>query len=216
MLETYTYAGVGGRASARSLQSYVAGTAGDSFTQAWAYNDAGEVTTLTSPRCTQATCNGTAPTSLTTTYTFTNGWLTAVPNYATAIAYHPNGMVASVNHQNGTTDTVGADPNGMRRPASYATTGPTTWSSGAYAYDGAGNVTAIGGSSFTYDLVSRLTSGSVSTARTGTGSLKTQSATFDPYGNLTTLTTNGCRCSTPRPRPPPTASPRRPTTPPAT
>ena len=30
------------------------------------------------------------------------------------------------NHQNGTTDTVGADPNGMRRPASYATTGPTT------------------------------------------------------------------------------------------
>ncbi len=125
------------------------------------------------------------------------GWLTAVPNYATAIAYHPNGMVASVNHQNGTTDTVGADPNGMRRPASYATTGPTTWSSGAYAYDGAGNVLAIGGSSFTYDLVSRLTSGSVSTSRTGTGSLKTQSATFDAYGNLTTLTTDGSLLNTP-------------------
>ena len=48
----------------------------------------------------------------------------------------------------------------MRRPASISVTTPTSvsrWTSGTYAYDGAGNVKAIGTHTFTYEKVSRLT-----------------------------------------------------------
>ncbi|HNX48646.1 MAG TPA: RHS repeat-associated core domain-containing protein, partial [Thermoanaerobaculaceae bacterium] len=53
------------------------------------------------------------------------------------------------------------------------------WDSGSYVYDGAGNITAMGSQSFTYDKVSRLTFGNVA----GYGS---ESYTYDPYGNLIT------------------------------
>ncbi|HEX3554177.1 MAG TPA: hypothetical protein VIA62_13205, partial [Thermoanaerobaculia bacterium] len=63
-----------------------------------------------------------------------------------------------------------------------------TWSSGAYGYDGAGNVTRIGPSWYTYDLVSRLTSGTLYDGPTGGGNQKAQSYAFDPFGNLTNVT----------------------------
>ena len=52
---------------------------------------------------------------------------------------------------------------------------PADWSTGTYAYDGAGNITAMGGESYTYDKVSRL----VSSTRNGE-----ESYTFDAFGNL--------------------------------
>jgi RHS repeat-associated protein len=193
MRETYNYSGLGGRVSNRDLQSSVNGTAGEAFTQGWVYNDLGDVTSLTYPRCTWATCNGGAVMSPTIGFTYTRGWLTAVPGYANSISYHANGMVNQVAHTNGVIWTQALDPNAMRRPASYATTGATTnWTSGAYAYDGAGNVTAIGSNGYLYDPVSRLTSATQWTGETpGGGSLATQTAAYDPYGNITSLSTNG-------------------------
>ena len=161
--ETYAYAGVGGAVSSRATQVYVNGGAQEAFTQGWTWNDLGDATTLTYPRCTHAACNGGALSSRSVSFGYTNGFLTSVPSYATSIAYHPNGMVKNVVHANGVTWNQAADPYGMARPASYSTTGATSnnWTSGTYSYDGAGNVTAIGGSTFTYDAVSRLTASSV-------------------------------------------------------
>jgi RHS repeat-associated protein len=76
----------------------------------------------------------------------------------------------------------------MRRPSSEGAAGPSaTWSSGAYSYDGAGNITRIGTASYTYDAVSRLTSGTLFDGSTGGGNQKTQSYTFDSFGNLTNI-----------------------------
>lgn len=200
--ETYTFGGPAGAVSARATQSYVNGAAGDAFTQGWAYDQLGNVTTLTYPRCTAAACTGTAAaTSRTVSFAHTNGWLTSVPGYATSIGYHPNGMVHQIAHANGVTYTQAADPSGMRRPGSYSVTNSATgaamWQSGAYAYDGAGNVTAIGGATNSYDAVSRLVSGSVFTGPLASGVYRTQSAEYDPFGNMKSLTTNGSWLNTP-------------------
>jgi hypothetical protein len=84
------------------------------------------------------------------------------------------------------------------RPASYSITGATTnWTSGAYAYDGAGNVAAIGANGYLYDPVSRLSSATQYTgAASGTGAIATQSAAYDVYGNITSLTTDGAGLTT--------------------
>lgn len=193
MRETYGYAGLGGRVSSRSLQSYVNGAAGESFIQGWSYNDLGDVATLSYPRCTWTSCNGASTIAPTVSFTYTRGWLTSVPGYANSITYHANGMTNQVAHANGVTYTQALDPNAMRRPASYSTTGATqNWTSGAYAYDGAGNVTAIGSNSYLYDPVSRLVSAAQYTGgAAGTGPIATQTAAYDAYGNITSLTTNG-------------------------
>jgi RHS repeat-associated protein len=54
------------------------------------------------------------------------------------------------------------------------------WTSGTYAYDGAGNITAIGSDAFTYDASSRLTAASVGSAA-GT---RTETYDYDVFGNL--------------------------------
>ena len=84
----------------------------------------------------------------------------------------------------------------MQRPSSISTSGilPSTnnWNSGAFAYDGVGNIRSIGAGAtkdqFRYDGVSRLVEASIF----GYGS---QSANFDPYGNITSLTTAGSTVS---------------------
>ncbi|HEX3555793.1 MAG TPA: hypothetical protein VIA62_21455, partial [Thermoanaerobaculia bacterium] len=105
--------------------------------------------------------------------TYAQGLLTGVSAGATTygtISYHPSLMVSQVVHGNGVVETQGNDPFSMRRPASEGAAGPyATWSSGAYGYDGAGNVTRIGPSWYTYDLVSRLTSGTLYDGPTGGG-----------------------------------------------
>jgi RHS repeat-associated protein len=198
MREIYNYSGLGGRVSNRDLQSHVNGTQGESFTQGWSYNDLGDVASISYPRCVWASCNGASTTAPTVGFTYTRGWLTSVPGYANSISYHANGMVNQVAHTNGVTYTQALDPNAMRRPASYSTTGATTnWTSGAYTYDGAGNVAAIGSNSYLYDGVSRLTSATQYTgAASGTGPIATQGAAYDVYGNITSLTTNGTGVTT--------------------
>jgi RHS repeat-associated protein len=191
--ETYTRGGPAGAVTARATQAYLDGNPIEGFTQGWAYDQLGNVSTLTYPRCTSSGCNGASTTSRTVSFTRTNGWLTSVPNYASAIGYHPNGMVSTVSHTNGVTYTQAADPSGMRRPGSYTVTNNATsaamWQSGAYAYDGSGNVTAIGGATNSYDAVSRLVSGSVYDKAVSGGSYLGQSATYDPFGNMTSLST---------------------------
>src|SRR5205814_1194168 len=53
----------------------------------------------------------------------------------------------------------------------------SNWSSGAYAYDGAGNITQIGNDRYLYDPVNRLVSASVN------GTANTQTYAYDAFGN---------------------------------
>jgi RHS repeat-associated protein len=60
--------------------------------------------------------------------------------------------------------------------------GPFSWTAGAYRYDGAGNITDIGGESFVYDKVGRLRSATV--RGPDLSAMQTQTFHYDPYGNL--------------------------------
>lgn len=127
-------------------------------------------------------------TSRTVQLTYANGFLTDVGDYTEMITYHPNLLVNQVTHTNGVVETWANDSNGMRRPGSVAATGPAAaWSSGAYVYDGTGNITKIGSAWYTYDKVNRLTAGNVYTDPLGAGTGTQQSYTYDRFGNLTAV-----------------------------
>jgi len=153
------------------------------FDQSFTWTELGQLASLTYPGLTPVNPGDTIPVpppSRTVTYTYTNGVLTDVPAYTGAspgITYHDNGMVEQVTHANGVTDTFARDANWMRRPASITMSGAVSnnWSSGTYAYDGAGNVTAIGGQWYVYDKVSRLTQANL-------GGADTRRYAFDPFG----------------------------------
>jgi RHS repeat-associated protein len=167
--ETYAYAGPGGHTTGKTTQvtSWIATdpnnpVSGERFVQSWSYDALGNILTVGYPDCTAGSC-ATADTARSVSTNYNNGWLTSVTgsggaSYASAITYHPNGMVKKISRSNGVALNIGPDPDYMLRPASFFTTGAGTgnWKSGAYYYDGAGNVTNIGSSRFTYDHVSRL------------------------------------------------------------
>jgi RHS repeat-associated protein len=185
--ETYVYGGRDGRVSTRTTAS----STGESFTQSFSYNALGLPDTLTYPSCTHAACTQTPAPARTVQNTYTQGLLTGVSangiTYGT-ISYYPNLLVNQVTHGNGVVDTQGNDPFSMRRPSSEGAAGSwASWSSGAYTYDGSGNITRMGTASYTYDAVSRLTSGTLFDGPMGGGNQKTQSYTFDSFGNLTNI-----------------------------
>jgi RHS repeat-associated protein len=67
-------------------------------------------------------------------------------------------------------------------PVSAQTAVP--WQTGTYVYDGAGNIKSIGAEQYRYDALGRMKTGTIATGQT-------QTAMYDPYGNITSLTTNG-------------------------
>jgi RHS repeat-associated protein len=58
-----------------------------------------------------------------------------------------------------------------------------SWCSGTYAYDGMGNIRAIGADTYVYDTAGRLVSGTADVNRTGI--LSRQDYTYDAFGNRT-------------------------------
>jgi RHS repeat-associated protein len=192
--ETYTYGGTQGRVSNRDTQNLINGSQSDAYTQSWTYTALGDVASLGYPQCT--TCP--IPIPDTVSYGYTNGYLTSVPNHASSITYHPNGMIHRVTHANGVVDTYANDPNGMPRPSSITTTSGTAthWSSGTYSYDGSGNITKTGSSWFLYDAVGRVKTATLFDGSSGGGSQYQQSYTYDSFGNLQSISGSGGR-STP-------------------
>jgi RHS repeat-associated protein len=191
--ETFTYAGRDGRVSQRVLSQYTNdGAVSESFTQSWTYDVLGNVISLGYPDCTLAPCTS-SPRTVSNTYT--KGFLTGVTGFASSLTYHPNLQVNQVTNANGVVTTYAMDPNHMARPASIATT--AGWSTGAYAYDGAGNVTRIGNGRFLYDGVSRLLQGVTVTTPADSTTTRTQTVGYDLYGNIQSITTNGSTLNTP-------------------
>ncbi len=198
--QTYTYAGAGGRVSQRVLNHTFNGAASESFSQTFAWDNLGHVLSLGYPQCTFAACSGVAASPRTVSFSYTRGYLTGVTGYTglisgktVGISYSPNRLVYQVQHANRVLDTVANDPHAMPRPASIMSAGPASWSSGTYAYDGSGNVTQIGGSTFVYDPVSRLTSATLSLLPGGGGTLVTQGYAFDAFGNLQSVSGSSAR-----------------------
>ncbi|NJL26600.1 MAG: hypothetical protein HC897_01345 [Thermoanaerobaculia bacterium] len=115
----------------------------------------------------------------------------SVPGYASSITYQGGGMLHQVQHTNGVTYTVEREPaSAIDRPHRISTN--RGLDTGIYAYDGAGNVKQIGTQDFRYDRFKRMTSGEV----TISGQDRIQSATYDVYNNLLSLTTNGSTLTT--------------------
>jgi RHS repeat-associated protein len=73
-------------------------------------------------------------------------------------------------------------------PAANATIVDSSWSSGTYTYDGAGNVTQIGGDAYRYDEFGRLARATVGSP-TVPALTTTQQFAYDAYGNLTSIVT---------------------------
>jgi RHS repeat-associated protein len=185
--ETYTYAGRDGRPSKRDTRLWTNGVNTDRFTQTFAYEPLGRVSSLGYPQCTH--CPAPAPRTVSPSYT--QGRLTAVPGWASAVSYHANGQVHQVTHANGVVDTYAQDPDAMARPRAVtaARGGTTLWATGNHLFDGAGNVIRIGPSWFEYWKASRLKTAAQLDGPTGGGTQKKQSYTFDAYGNLQSITT---------------------------
>jgi len=190
VVETYTYAGVGGRVSRRSTS-----VDGRTIDLDVTWTDLGKPWVTTYP---DDDTLGDPSRKVINTYTW--GLLTGVcegsspptcqTNYTTAITYHANLMLNQVTNANATKVLHGKDANDMLRPASFTlqrtSDSYTLWSTGTYAYDGAGNIKAIGSEAFVYDKVLRLTSGTIVSSGN-----KTQTASYTPYGFMLTLNTNG-------------------------
>ncbi|HSY50862.1 MAG TPA: hypothetical protein VLC46_18810 [Thermoanaerobaculia bacterium] len=117
--ETYKYQTPAGRLSSRQTDVTSGSTPLQSYSQAFAYDDIGEITSPGYPTCSNMLMPcGT--TGLGATFTYKDGSLIAIPGYASNITYLGN-MLSQVVHQTGVTDTYLQDPtNGLPRPSSIA------------------------------------------------------------------------------------------------
>jgi RHS repeat-associated protein len=162
------------------------------------FNDLGLPASTTYPaECFDGDCTNLAAPLLTVSMTYKNGFLGTITNggtsYVDGITYQANGLISTVVHHNGTNENWTPDIHGMSRPCSITLTVPGViqnnstdpcnnqsvfWTSGAYGYDGAGNIKYINFTPYTYDKVSRLTVAGGETF------------TYDIFGNITNHTGN--------------------------
>lgn len=192
--ETYTYAGTGGAVSERVSSVSYPGSATAEFVQRFEWTALGRPATVDYPWR-----PGMTEPQRRVYYAYDNGWTSAVlPYYATSVGYHANGLPFEVRHarreaeaEDGAADQLGPDPFGMPRLGSVtvrAPDGSQLWSTGAFSFDGSGNVKTIGTAAQAYDRLGRLVSGQVTDSA---GATRTQTAAYDTYGNLVSIASPG-------------------------
>lgn len=194
--DTFAYRGTEGRASEHSRQLIYNGSDEEKFTTTYTYDGLGLVSAIGYPDCVFGDCV-TLDTPRTASFGYSYGRLVSVPGFTgtaggvSQITYHSNGLVNQVPHANGVLFTQQNDPNEMTRPSAMTAVrgAATLWATGTHAYDGAGNLKAVGTQTFVYDSLSRVVQGNLP------GS--TQSYTFDAYGNIQSITTGGSLQNTP-------------------
>jgi RHS repeat-associated protein len=197
--ETYEYAAPEGRISRKDTYNIYNGAQSEVFRQGFTWDDLGNASTITYPDCIAPTvCGASSPRTVTDGYT--QGRLTSVPTFASAITYSDNGMVYQVTHGNGVVDTQDPDTTGLPRPIGMRATksGVDLWNAGGtFQYDGSGNLWKQGTHAYTYDTLSRLAAATLYDGPTGGGVAHQQSFAYDNYGNLQSLTTDGSLLNTP-------------------
>ncbi len=182
VVEGFAYGGTGGKVSQKTTTVGVVGGFVGTFTQSFGWTDLWELAWQSYPR------RAGMP-SRTLVYEYNSGFLSAVREGTQVLAsmvYHPNGMVATRVRSNGTKDVVLPDPSRMPRPANIQVqdaAGSVLWQTGVYAFDGVGNIKAMGGDRFAYDGVLRLVQ-----ARVGGQSFQ---ASYNAFGFLTGMGKNG-------------------------
>lgn len=197
VFETYTYQDRGGRPSKRVTAVSGSGVVSESWEVSQTTDPLGLLATQGYPVCTVGPeCAGTlGPRSITMNYDA--GLLQSIFSGPAAllssVTYHANGMPNVISHR-GTqlVETISQASHGMARPSAISMTSPSgtppnSFSTGAYSYDGAGNIKAMGSDHFRYDRYGRLVESQM-------GSLapsQSQTSTFDLFGNITAMTTNG-------------------------
>jgi len=188
--ETSFYGARQGRLSQRDTAITAAGSNWGTYTQGWIYNDLGQVASIGYPDCTHAPCATQVPDPDPVSFSYTNGFLTAVPERAGSITYHPNGMVNQIYHGNGVLETHFVDPFGMRRPLSIGATygAQVRWNSYEYQYDGAGNVVKMGAAVSLYQLNGRLYYHKLFTGPVQDGEPVEQTTHYDEFGNIQAFT----------------------------
>lgn len=109
----------------------------------------------------------------------------------TSVLYNTAGGLSRIDYGNGVTTEIPADP--MFRPSQMKVLAPgagtraTYLDTGAYVYDGVGNINSMGLDTFGYDLIGRLTSATIGTTNDGTqhGQPNVQRGwTYDDFGNI--------------------------------
>ncbi len=192
VVERFSYFGLGGRLSNRRTEGTMSGAPIlEPFDVGYVYEPTGRVQLTYYPRC-GGGCSlgvgyeqGMFATAFAVAFPFP-GSPETIESWTEQFRFHPTGGLAEILRSNQTVDTFALDPTNPTRPQSFLTKlGPTTkWTSGTYGYDGAGNVTAIGGSTFRYDPQSRLTLANVRTTPLGTDGGQQQRFVYDGFGNL--------------------------------
>ncbi len=184
----FHYQGVGGRASRKitKLMDWDLGTT--TFRQDYAYEELGNVSRITYPRCILAACTGSsAGSGRQVTYGYDQGWLRSVPGWVSEIDYHSSGAWREIHHANGVVDHQQMDPNLTSRPRRLHTTGvqpaAADFDTGIMSYDGAGRLKAMGGDAFAYDSAGRLASASLE------GGMLEEQYLHDSFGNQVQRTT---------------------------
>jgi len=196
----WTHNAVGGRVGERLTTISGVGQAGQGFVVRYGYDPWGNIAAIEHPHW-DGSCSETALEY----FRYDGEWqldadMALGDDTASAVGvsqtYHPSGRPATVDYYDGNTLSARlsetADPSGLARPHRYTLTwdpagaGTTLWTEGDYAYDGSGNITAIGAKQYTYDLLGRLTSFTSDPVHS-----TTESYEVDRFGNLWRLTHNG-------------------------
>jgi len=182
--ESIGYDSAGRRARRDQTVGNGAGFSGRSFAHTQGFNDLGLRSWIGYPFDTRQSSGG-----WTLTYGYVNGALTTVDGWA-SLTYQPNGTIATVAHNGAVTETWSEDPHGMPRPAMIEVKrgADTLWSSGAYTYDGGGNIASIGAMKYWYDPHGRLTSWGYEFP----GSYTRRTISYDVFGNQLALLVSGC------------------------
>ena len=196
--EGYQYDALTGRLARydRTVGSTDGRFTGHSFNYAQTYDTFGNVLTVNYP-CPTATggaCDSNHR-QRSVTNAYSKGVLTGVSTYASNITYQASGMIDTVTHGSGSAavrETWTADPHGMPRPrqiSAMTAGGATHWTSGLYTYDGSGNVTKVGNTSYAYDRLERLSGW---TEHATGGGFATVGQVYDDFGNFRANTYHGC------------------------
>ncbi|MEL7061883.1 MAG: RHS repeat-associated core domain-containing protein, partial [Acidobacteriota bacterium] len=186
VVDRYRYPGRNGALSQKTT-SFTLGTGTSSFRSSYGYDVVGNLSEVSYPRCLGWPCLDDDPARTVTMQYERGAWLRSVPGFATRIDYQLGGQQTHrVEHANGVTWTQTFDPDDrFPRPDTIATT--AGFATGEYVYDGIGNIQSIGAQSFVYDRLNRLTRGETPVG----GGEQVQEASYDAYGNLIALVTNG-------------------------
>ncbi len=168
-------------------------TAETRFNQGWSYDDLGNVKSFTYPNGTFPGTTNSYAAARTVTFDYGQGFFLTGVNAGTlgaTLTYHASGLVHEVRHSGGAGTDRYSVASGMPRVSAIDLGIGTAQrlNLGAVAYDGAGNLKAIGADTFRYDRNSRLVAAAVAGSSFAYGydnfdNIRSGKGTVDPLNN---------------------------------